>query len=456
MGEPEHTQKRARSAQGETDSKMEHDREHEVEERVRLFTDLEWDLAGHSTLGPHSVNYHHPRPGNKGSVFFMPNRSFLGEGALHNALQSVKALGLKKALLVTDKMLVKSGAVKTLTDVLDKASIKYSIFHWCDPIPSCAQVESGLKLVQQEGCEFIISFGCHAPHNCAKAIGIAFTNGGSIRDYAGADKSRKPMLPLVAVNTAAGTGAEMDRFCTIKDEHTGQNLDMVDWRLMPALAVNDPTLTVGMPPRLTAATGMDALTHAIEAYVSTASTPVTDASALHAIRLISTYLPEAVEDGTNAKARDMMAHAEFLAAMAFNSAGLGYVHAMSHQIGPAFSLAHGMCNAILLGPVQEYNAKYVPALFIDIAHAMGFVEVGQDSGRAVKAVLECIRTLKDKVGIPKNFQALNANPADFLRLAEAAMKDACASTNPHQPTKDEVCQIFHKAYNLDGVTQSFQ
>merc|ERR1712050_72122 len=250
----------------------------------------------------------------------------------------------------------------------------------------------------------------------------------------------------VAVNTTAGTAAEMTRFCIITDDARHVKMALVDWRLTPTLAVNDPLMMVGMPKGLTAATGMDALTHAIEAYVSTASNPITDANAIHAMKLIATYLPQAVEDGKNMKARDMMAYAEFLAGMAFNSASLGYVHAMAHQLGGFYHAAHGVCNAVLLPVVQTYNAKHVPELFIDIAHAMGFVEVGQDSAKAVSAVLKAIKDLNRKLGIPPNIKELGAKPEDFEALAANAMMDACGLTNPHQPTKEEVIQLFRQAY----------
>jgi len=253
----------------------------------------------------------------------------------------------------------------------------------------------------------------------------------------------------VAVNTTAGTAAEMTRFCIITDDARHVKMALVDWRLTPTLAVNDPKLMVGMPKGLTAATGMDALTHAIEAYVSTNSNPVTDANALHAMKLITTFLPKAVEDGKNMKARDMMASAEFLAGMAFNSAGLGYVHAMAHQLGGMYHAAHGVCNAVLLPVVQTYNAKYVPELFIDIAHAFGYYEVGQDSQKAVEVVLRAIKDLNKKLNIPKNIKELGAKPEDFETLAENAMKDACGATNPHQPSKSEVIELFRQAYEQE-------
>lgn len=411
-----------------------------------LFGEVEKDLAGHTTQGSHGVNYHHPPQTDQGSTFFMPNKSLLGEGALVGAVSQVKVLGNKKALIVTDAVLVKVGAVKALTDVLTDVGIAFVIFDGCAPNPTVGQVNAGLKLLKESDCDFVISFGGGSPHDCAKAISMLSTNGGEIKDYEGVDKSTKPMLPLVAVNTTAGTAAEMTRFCIITDETRHVKMALVDWRLTPTLAVNDPKLMVGMPKGLTAATGMDALTHAIEAYVSTASNPITDANALHAMKLIATYLPQAVEDGSNMKARDMMASAEFLAGMAFNSASLGYVHAMAHQLGGFYNAAHGVCNAVLLPVVQAYNAKYVPELFIDIAHAMGFREVGQDADKAVATVLEAIKDLNKRLKIPQNIKELGAKPEDFEALADNAMKDACGLTNPHQPTRAEVIELYRLAY----------
>ena len=409
--------------------------------------DIERDLAGHTTQGSHGVNYHHPPASGEGSTFFMPTKSLLGEGALKGAISQITSLGHKKALIVTDAVLVKVGAVKALTELLEAAKLSFVIYDGCEPNPTCGQVEAGAKMVKDHGCDFLISFGGGSPHDCAKAIGVVSTNGGDIRSYEGVDKSTKPMLPLVAVNTTAGTGAEMTRFCIITDETRHVKMAIVDWRVTPTMAVNDPKLMVGMPKSLTAATGMDALTHAIEAYVSIASTPVTDASALHAIRLISAYLPTAVADGQNLKARDMMASAEFLAGMAFNSASLGFVHAMAHQLGGFYNAPHGVCNAVLLSVVQEFNAVAVPELFVDIAHAMGFTEVGQDKEKAVEAVLRSIRELSAKIGIPKNLQALGAKPEDFPILADNALKDACGFTNPRKPTKEQVIELFQKAYD---------
>ncbi len=194
-------------------------------------------------------------------------------------------------------------------------------------------------------CDFVVSLGGGSPHDCAKGIALCATNGGHIRDYEGVDRSAKPQLPLVAINTTAGTASEMTRFCIITDESRHVKMAIVDRNVTPLMSVNDPALMVAMPKGLTAATGMDALTHAIEAYVSTAATPITDACAIKAIELISANLRLAVRDGADLKARENMAYAQFLAGMAFNNASLGYVHAMAHQLGGFYDLPHGVCNA---------------------------------------------------------------------------------------------------------------
>jgi len=257
-------------------------------------------------------------------------------------------------LIVTDAVLVKVGTVGRVTDELEKHGIAYIIYDQVLPNPTCEQVQEGARLFAQEACEGIISIGGGSPHDAAKGIGLVAGNPNSvIADFEGVDKAEHPMVPVVAINTTAGTGSEMTRFCIITDEKRHVKMAIIDAKTTPDVAVNDPSLMMGMPKNLTAATGMDALTHAIEAYVSTASTPVTDACALHAIKLINAYLRAAVEDGTDAKARDMMAYAEYLAGMAFNSASLGYVHAMAHQLGGFYNLPHGVCNAVLLPVVQE-------------------------------------------------------------------------------------------------------
>lgn len=207
--------------------------------------------------------------------------------------------------------------------------------------------------------------------DCAKAVGIVVYNGGRINDYEGVGKVTKGIPPIITVNTTAGTASEMTSFTIITDTDRHIKMAIVDPRITPDVAVNDPELMVSMPPALTAATGMDTLTHAVEAYVSTMATPTTDVAAIKSIELISKYLPEAVIHGEDIRARDMRAHAEYLAGIAFNNASLGYVHSMAHQLGGFYNLPHGVCNAILLPYVEMYNKQACPERFADIARATG-------------------------------------------------------------------------------------
>ncbi|WZN66861.1 iron-containing alcohol dehydrogenase [Chloropicon roscoffensis] len=409
-------------------------------------------LASDGTQTAHGLNYHHAQnAGGEGYYFYMPTVSLMGPGALKKAVRDMGGRGLGKVLVVTDRVLREIGALSSLTDLLDEHGIAYEVFDEITPNPTSAQVMAGVEAVERLGCEGVVSFGGGSPHDCAKGIALVCANGGHIKDYEGENKSAKKMLPMVAVNTTAGTASEMTRFCIVTDEERHVKMAIVDWHVTPDVAVDDPELMVGMPPGLTAATGMDALTHAIEAYVSTASTPITDACALHAIKLISRYLRTAVRDGEDLRARDMMSYAEFLAGMAFNSASLGYVHAMAHQLGGFYDLPHGVCNAVLLPVVQLKNAEHVPDLFLDLAEAMGIEGLGEAGGlgvaeRAREIVIRAIRQLSRDVGIPENLEALGVRREDFEVLAENAMKDACGMTNPFQPTKEEVVEMFEEAY----------
>jgi alcohol dehydrogenase len=291
----------------------------------------------------------------------------------------------------------------------------------------------------------IISLGGGSSHDCAKGIGIVATNGGNIRDYEGVDKSTKAMPPFIAINTTAGTGSEMTRFCIITDTDRKVKMAIVDWRVTPNVAINDPLLMVSMPPALTAATGMDALTHAVEAYVSTIATPVTDSAALMAIKLISKNLRNAVANGNNMVARDKMAYAEFLAGMAFNSASLGYVHAMAHQLGGFYNLPHGVCNAILLPHVCRFNLIATPERYADIAEAMGENINGLSTRAAADVAIEAIQQLSVDVGIPTGLTKLNVQEKDFQIMAENAIKDACRFTNPRLATLDDIINIYRQA-----------
>lgn len=377
--------------------------------------------------------------------FFMPAISLMGADCLKDAGDQVGELGFKKALIVTDKVLGQIGIVKKVTDVLDNKNIEYAIYDETKPNPTVKNVNDGLALLKEKECDFVISLGGGSAHDCAKGIALLATNGGEIKDYEGVDKSKKPQLPMVDINTTAGTGSEMTLFAIITDEERHIKMALVDKHLTPIIAVNDPMLMLAMPKSLTAATGMDALTHAIEAYVSTSATPITDACAEKAIELISNYLVNAVENGQDVEARDMMAYAEYLAGMAFNNASLGYVHAMAHQLGGFYNLPHGVCNAILLPHVQEYNKATSASRLAKIAKIMGGNIEGLTDEQGADLCIDMIKSLSQTIGIPEGLGVLGVKESDFETLATNALNDACSLTNPRKGNLEEVIAIFRKA-----------
>ena len=377
--------------------------------------------------------------------YFMPTVNLMGAGAVKKVGEQVKTLGGTKVLLVTDAFLNKVGMADEIKGYIADAGAEVIIFDGAEPNPTDTNVHNGFKVYQDNGCDMIVSLGGGSSHDCAKGVGIVAGNGGNIRDYEGIDKSSKPMPPLIAVNTTAGTASEMTRFCIITNTSNRVKMAIVDWRCTPTVAINDPLLMMKMPPSLTAATGMDALTHAVEAYVSTIATPVTDSAALMAIKLISENLRTAVANGSNFEARDKMAYAEFLAGMAFNNASLGYVHAMAHQLGGLYNLPHGVCNAILLPHVERFNLIANPDRFVDIAIAMGENVEGFSVRDAAEKVLTAIEKLSTDVGIPKGLASLGVKEEDIKLMSENAMKDATSFTNPRIATLDDVMQIFQNA-----------
>ena len=379
------------------------------------------------------------------STFYMPSLNVMGSGSLAEAVNYIKAQGFKKGLIVSDHVLNKIGVVKGFTDLLDQQQIASIVFDRAQPNPTVGNVNDGLAVLKQHSCDFVVSLGGGSPHDCAKGIALVASNGGEIADYEGLDQSKKPQMPLIAINTTAGTASEMTRFAIITDEKRHVKMAFVDKHTTPVLSVNDPSLMVGMPAALTAATGMDALTHAVEAYVSTAATPITDAVALKAIELIQANLPTAVADGENIVAREQMAYAQFMAGMAFNNASLGYVHAMAHQLGGFYDLPHGVCNAVLLPHVQRYNAQVCPERLRDIASSMGVNVTAMTAEQGANAAISAIEALSSQVGIPTGLELLGAKASDIPLLAENALKDVCGLTNPKQASHEEICQIFHSA-----------
>ena len=380
------------------------------------------------------------------STFFIPAVNIMGNGCLDEAMAAIRNYGFRKALIVTDAGLAKAGVATLIAEKLALKDVQSVIFDGAKPNPSIANVEAGLKVLKEHACDFVVSLGGGSPHDCAKGIALCATNGGHIRDYEGVDQSAKPQLPLVSINTTAGTASEMTRFCIITDEERHVKMAIVDRNVTPLLSVNDPELMVAMPKGLTAATGMDALTHAIEAYVSTAATPITDACAIKAMELISQNLRQAVRDGKDLVARENMAYAQFLAGMAFNNASLGFVHAMAHQLGGYYDLPHGVCNAVLLPHVQTFNANVCAQRLTDVAHALGADVRGLSPEEGAQAAIAAIRTLAKDVEIPAGLRDLGAKLDDIPVLATNALKDACGFTNPRKADQAQIEEIFRNAF----------
>ncbi|OHE82454.1 MAG: L-threonine dehydrogenase [Verrucomicrobia bacterium GWF2_62_7] len=377
--------------------------------------------------------------------FFIPPVNLMGIGCHQEIGKRAKVLGMTKPLLVTDKGVVQTGMSEQICVLLRAEGLKPSVFDETVPNPTDTNVAAGVKVYKKNGCDSLITLGGGSPHDCGKGIGLVVSNGGAIHNYEGLDKSTKPLPPYIAVNTTSGTASEMTRFCIITDTSRKVKMAIVDWRVTPMLSVDDPLLMVGMPPKLTAATGMDALTHAVEAYVSTIASPITDACALKAIEMIAGSLRAAVANGKDLAARDAMTYAEFLAGMAFNNASLGYVHAMAHQLGGFYDLPHGVCNAILLPHVERFNLIAKVDRFVAIAKTMGEPVDGLSQRAAAERALEAIKQLSADVGIPAGLAELGVKEKDFPLMAENAMKDACSFTNPRLAKLQDIVQIYKNA-----------
>lgn len=383
--------------------------------------------------------------------FFIPNVTLIGIGAAKEIPGKIKDLGGQKPLIVTDKGIVNAGILKQITDLMDEAGMKYAVYDETIPNPTDENVHKGVDTYKDNKCDSLITLGGGSSHDCGKGIGLVVSNGGKIHDYEGIDKSTKPLPPYVAVNTTAGTASEMTRFCIITDLSRKVKMAIVDWRVTPNIALDDPLLMVGMPPALTAATGMDALTHAVEAYVSTIATPMTDACAEKAIELVFKHLRPAVANGQDIEAREGMCFAQYLAGMAFNNASLGHVHAMAHQLGGFYDLPHGECNAILLPHVEQYNLIAKVDRFAKMAEVMGANIEGMSKRDAAEVALDEIKRLSTDIGIPAGLVELGKRYGKQVKFEDIAImtgnaqKDACGFTNPRCPKDEDVAAIYEAA-----------
>ena len=378
----------------------------------------------------------------------MPSANLIGAGVVNEIGSYIKELGYRKALLVTDSFLASGPLLAKVTKPLDDAGISYVLFKDVEPNPTCKNVMDGLAVLKEDACDFIISFGGGSPQDAASCISVIATNGGKPQDYEGLHKSKEKGLPVVAINTTAGTSAEITINYVITDEDRKVKMVMVDKNSLAAISVNDPELMYDKPKALTAATGMDALTHAIESLVTPGAYPITEKLSMGAIELIRENLPKVVENGHDAESRANMVNAIFLGGMAFNNAGLGYVHSMAHQLGAVYNLPHGVCCAMLLPIVERENAKRVPEKFRLVARALGFDIAGKTDVECAKYAIAEIERLSEVVGIPKRLTELNIKEEefDFEYLSKNALIDACAPGNPFIPTLEETIAMYKKLF----------
>ena len=380
--------------------------------------------------------------------YFLPNVNFFGPKSVEVIGDRVELLGVKKALIVTDGFLrnMENGPVKQVEKHLNDKNIEYVFYDGVEPNPKISNCLDGLAVYNENNCDAIITVGGGSAHDCGKGIGIAATHDKPLTELAGIETLDNPLPPIVAVNTTAGTASEITRHCVLTNSETHLKFVIVSWRNVPVVSINDPLLMLAIPAGLTAATGMDALTHAVESYVSKNANPVTDAAAIQAIKLISTNLRQAVANGKNVKARENMAYASLLAGMAFNNADLGYVHAMAHQLGGQYDMAHGVANAILLPTVEEYNMISNIDKFADIAEFMGEDISGLSKRDAAVLAINAMRTLATDVGIPSTLKEMGVKREDFELMATNALVDGNAFSNPRQGTKADIMSLFEKAY----------
>jgi len=378
--------------------------------------------------------------------YYFPGTVLMGAGSLQMLPNELKNLNVKKALIVTDKNLLKISVVDKVKEILDNSDIESVIFSNVKPNPTVKNVDDGYKVLQQNKCDFVVSIGGGSPQDAGKGIAVLGTNGGSIKDYNGVNLSKYKSLPIIAINTTAGTASEATINYVITDEEEKLKMVIVDKNSMATVAINDADLTINMPKSLTAATGMDALTHAIEGYISTGATDFSDMFNLEAIKVISKNLKVAFENGKDIKARENMLYGQFVTGMGFSNCGLGIVHSMAHQLGGFYDLPHGICNAILLPHIMEYNMTETGEKLVNIANAMGVNTEDMTLEEAQLAAINAVKELSKSVGIPDNFKELGVDKKDIEKLSEYAMIDPCTPSNPKKPTQEDIMRIYEDVF----------
>ena len=378
------------------------------------------------------------------SVFKLafPKINLSGVGSIDALIERLTAEHAgDQGLLICDPTLVELGFANKLME----SELELTLFKDVRPNPDTNTVNQALAMYQKSDARYIIGFGGGSSIDTAKAIRILSANPAPIANYNGVEKVSKLGAPLYAINTTAGTAAEVTSNAVITDTATHVKHVIISDKIIPDISVNDPSVMLGIPSATTAATGIDALTHALESYVSVGAHKLTDYISLEAISTIAQSLPQAVDDGSDINAREMMAYGQFIAGLSFNSAGLGMVHAMAHPAGAHKDLPHGVCNAILLPVVSEFNRPYRVEKFAQVAKALGVDTSDMDSEQASVAAIDALNALNRRVGIPRGFAELGVSEEDILTWVDDALADPCAGGNPAPMTREQVIELYHKA-----------
>lgn len=374
--------------------------------------------------------------------------SYFGAGSRKVIAEEVAKRGYKKALIVTDKDLIKFGVADQVIAVLKDANIPYEIFDEVKPNPTVKNVKAGIAAFQAAGADFMIAIGGGSSMDTSKAIGIIINNPefSDVVSLEGVANTKKKSVPVIALPTTAGTAAEVTINYVITDEENVKKMVCVDPNDIPTLAIIDPELMLSMPRGLTASTGMDALTHAIEGLITLGAWEMSDMFETKAIEMIAKWLPKAVENPSDIEARDGMATAQYIAGMAFSNVGLGLVHGMAHPLGAYYDIPHGVANALLLPFVMEYNKEAAKAKYRTIAEAMGVDTSSISDDEAADAAVKAVKDLAIRVRIPQHLSEIGVPESGLPTLAQAAFNDVCTPGNPRQTNVEEILAIYKKAF----------
>lgn len=376
--------------------------------------------------------------------FILNEVSYFGPGARKELPGVVARLGFKKALVVTDKGLMKFGVAKMVLDVMDEAGIQYEIFDDVKPNPTVTNVKNGIEACKKAEADFIVAIGGGSSMDTAKGIGIVVRNPefSDIVSLEGVANTKKKSLPIIALPTTAGTAAETTINYVIIDESRQAKMVCVDPNDIPCVAIIDAELMYSLPKSLTAATGMDAMTHAIEGLITKAAWELSDMFEIKAIEMIYRYLPLAVDEPTNPEGRDGMAVAQYVAGMAFSNVGLGVDHGMAHPLSALFDVPHGVACAMLLPTVMRFNAPAALEKYVEIAKAVGVYREGMSLEEAADAACRAIEDLSARVGTNKRLSDLGITEADIPALADQAIADVCTPGNPRPVTRDDIVSLY--------------